>query len=73
MKLNKNWYSRINCFFEEWSLPIEIKLYNRYKDLFKFYKTKIVFGPTQFGNSKGVRIDRIMTLELREDSSFASS
>ena len=50
MKLNKNWYSRINCFFEEWSLPIEIKLYNRYKDLFKFYKTKIVFGPTQFVN-----------------------
>ena len=73
MKLNKNWYCRINFFFEEWSLPIEIKLYERYKDLFKFYKTKIVFGPTDFGNQKGVRIDRIMTLELRDDSSMISN
>lgn len=50
MKLNRNWYCRINFFFEEWSSPIEIKLYERYEDLFKFSKTKIVFGPTEFGN-----------------------
>ena len=50
MKLNRNWYCRINFFFEEWSSPIEIKLYERYEDLFKFSKTKIAFGPTEFGN-----------------------
>lgn len=39
-----------------------------YSHFFNFYKAKIVIGPTEFGIQKGLRIDRIMEIQLKYDS-----
>lgn len=39
-----------------------------YNDYFNFIKAKIVIGPTEFGHLRGIRIDRIMEIQLKEDS-----
>jgi len=39
-----------------------------YGGYLKLIKTKLVFSPTEFGNQKGLRIDRILEIQLRTDS-----
>jgi len=50
------------------SQPMENRFRTMYKDYFNFIKAKIVIGPTEFGHMKGIRIDRIMEIQLKEDS-----
>ena len=47
---------------------MENRFISMYKDYFNFIKAKIVIGPTEFGQLKGIRIDRIMEIQLKEDS-----
>jgi hypothetical protein len=50
------------------SQPMESKFKSTYSDYFNIIKAKIVIGPTEFGHLKGIRIDRIMEIQLKEDS-----
>lgn len=39
-----------------------------YEGYLLLIKTKLNFSPTQFGNQKGMRIDRIMEIQIKNDS-----
>lgn len=67
-KLSRHWYCKIHELFLEKSLAMEAKFKEIYKDYFSFIKAKIVIGPTEFGHLRGIRIDRIMEIQLKEDS-----
>ena len=67
-KLSRHWYCKIQQVFNNMSQPMEGRFRTIYRDYFNFIKAKIVIGPTEFGHLKGIRIDRIMEIQLKEDS-----
>ena len=51
------------------SRPIQDKFFSSgYSDYFDLVGAKFVVGPTEFGKQRGLRIDRIMEIRLKEDS-----
>ena len=53
---------------DKMSQPMEERFKTTYHDYFNFIKSKIVIGPTEFGHLRGIRIDRIMEIQLKENS-----
>lgn len=61
-QLSAHWYARILQFFNNFGLPMETQFQERYGCFMQLIKTKLVFSPTEFGNQKGMRIDRILEI-----------
>ena len=66
--LSRMWYCRISSFFNRFSAPMEEQFAEIYRDYLVLKKTKLVFSPTEFGKQRGIRIDRIMELQIKENS-----
>ena len=68
-KLSRHWLCRIQQLFDNMSKPVEDKfIESGYSDYFDFVGAKLVVGPTEFGRQRGLRVDRIMEIRLKEDS-----
>ena len=51
------------------SQPVQEKFLNSgYSDYFEIKSARVVLGPTSFGKQKGIRIDRIMEVTIKENS-----
>ena len=61
-KLSRHWYCKVQQVFDKMSQPMEERFKTTYRDYFNFIKSKIVIGPTEFGQLRGIRIDRIMEI-----------
>jgi len=61
-KLSRHWYCKVQQVFDKMSQPMEERFKTTYHDYFNFIKSKIVIGPTEFGQLRGIRIDRIMEI-----------
>jgi hypothetical protein len=44
------------------SEPMEVQFQEAYADYFNLIDTQLIITPTQFGNQKGIRIDRLMQI-----------
>lgn len=60
--LSRNWYTRIQTLFNNMSEPMEVQFQEAYADYFNLIDTQLIITPTQFGNQKGIRIDRLMQI-----------
>lgn len=67
-KLNRHWFVRLSILFDRMSYDIQEKFLQACGDYFDLTHSSIVFSPTAFGKQKGLRIDRIMELQLKENS-----
>lgn len=68
-KLSRHWLCRIQQLFDNISRPLQDKFINSgYADYFEICNAKLVVGPTEFGRQRGLRIDRIIEMRLKEDS-----
>jgi hypothetical protein len=66
--LSKMWYSRIQQFYDNFCKPMEKSFQDKYYDLLTLVKSKTVVTRTQFGNQKGLRIDRIFEIQLKDSA-----
>lgn len=66
--LSKDWYSRIDHLLGNMCLPMEDGFILQYREFLTIKNKRLVFSPTEFSNYKGLRIDRILEVELKEYS-----
>jgi hypothetical protein len=66
--LNKSWNSRIDLMLNNMCKPMEDGFNQQYKDYLTIKNKRFVFSPVEFSNYRGLRIDRILEIELKEKS-----
>lgn len=67
-KLSRSWFSRLNLLFDQMCESMEKKFQQSYRDYLVVERTKTVITQTEFGHQKGIRIDRLIEVSLKEDS-----
>lgn len=66
--LSRDWFCRIDHLLSNMCLPMEDGFIYQYHEYLTIKNKRLVFSPTEFSNYKGLRIDRILEIELKEVS-----
>jgi len=66
--LSRSWFCRLDLLFTRMSRPLETGFTQMYNEFLTVINRRLVFTPTEFGNSKGLRIDTLLEIQLKEDS-----